>query len=159
MQGIVFRVAVLLAVVLVLWFGILLARRRIDRERRMALVSPATLPSELGLPPGGNALVRILAFASEGCRPCHTLQRPALDQVAATYGATVEISWIDAPSSPELTELYHVLTVPTTVVLDTHKQLVHAVNYGFASTPRLLEQINAVVGSAVSVGEHAKDLA
>ncbi len=56
---------------------------------------------------------------------------------------------VDAPSSPELVQHYQVLTVPTTVVLDAtgHAQ---AVNYGFANTQRLLEQIDAVLVQVVS---------
>ena len=53
---------------------------------------------------------------------------------------------IDAPTSPELTERYQVLTVPTTVLLDANNK-VHAINYGFANTQHLLTQIAQVLSS------------
>ncbi len=56
----------------------------------------------------------------------------------------VSVVEIDAPDSPELTQRYHVLTLPTTVILDGTGQ-VHAVNYGFANTQRLLEQVDEVL--------------
>jgi hypothetical protein len=49
----------------------------------------------------------------------------------------------------ELAQRYQVLTVPTTVVLDATGQA-HAVNYGFANTKRLLEQIDEVVAKVAS---------
>ena len=51
---------------------------------------------------------------------------------------------IDAPNEPDLTQRYHVLTVPTTVVLDATGQA-HAVNYGFANTQKLLAQVDELL--------------
>ena len=144
MQGVVVRLAILALALLVLWGAVGWARRRIDSERNLAFAASPSSAAPKPLPES-TTLVRILAFSSETCRPCHTLQRPALEQIAAWRGDEVEITWIDAPSSPELTQLYHVLTVSTTVVLDKDLH-VHAVNYGFANTKRLLGQINGVVG-------------
>jgi thioredoxin 1 len=143
MQGLIYRLGALAVVLLLVWVLVWAARRFIATERKRAFAAAASL-----LPSGeisSSAPVRILAFSSETCRPCHTLQRPALEEIAARHGAAVAISWIDAPSSPELTDRYHVLTVPTTVVLDADNR-VHAVNYGFAPTYRLHEQITAVLG-------------
>ena len=58
-------------------------------------------------------------------------------------GASVTVVEVDASSSPELTQRYQVLTVPTTVVLDITGHA-HAVNYGFSHTQRLLEQVDEV---------------
>jgi len=56
-------------------------------------------------------------------------------------GASVIVVEVDALGSPELTQRYQVLTVPTTVVLDANGR-VHAVNYGFTKTQRLLEKMS-----------------
>jgi thioredoxin-like negative regulator of GroEL len=88
--------------------------------------------------------VRILAFSSADCHQCHQLQAPALQRVLEARGKSVSVIEIDAPSSPELTQRYQVLTVPTTVVLDAKGQA-HAINYGFANTKRLLEQIDEIL--------------
>jgi Thioredoxin len=144
MQGLMFRLGALVLVLLVLWAVVWVARRYIASERRRAF---AATPGSSSLASGERssaAAVRILAFSSQSCRPCYTLQRPALEEIAARHGDMVAISWVDAPSSPELTERYHVLTVPTTVVLDAENN-VHAVNYGFAPTYRLQEQITAAL--------------
>jgi thioredoxin-related protein len=92
-----------------------------------------------------EACIRILSFSSPDCRQCHQLQAPALQHVLDTHGDAVIVVDIDAMSSPELTERYKVLTVPSTVVLDATGH-VRAVNYGFATTQRLLEQIDAARG-------------
>ena len=147
MPGVVLRLGIVALVALALWGAVWAARRAIANQRTLAFAAggeSAPLPANLA---ATAAPVRILAFSSETCRPCHTLQRPALEQIAATHGDIVAIDWIDAPSSPELTERYHVLTVPTTVVLDARNR-VQAVNYGFAPTKRLNEQIEATVAQA-----------
>ena len=141
MTSILARLLILAVVALLLWVAVRSVRRFIDAQRKQILgraALPATLP-----PDSAGAVVRILAFSSEDCRPCHTLQRPALEAISAQKGNLVAISWIDAPSEPDLTQRYHVLTVPTTVVLDTENR-VQAINYGFAPTDRLLEQIDAI---------------
>ena len=51
---------------------------------------------------------------------------------------------VDAPSEQELVQTYHVMTVPSTVILDARGQA-QAINYGFANTQRLLTQIDEVL--------------
>jgi hypothetical protein len=64
--------------------------------------------------------------------------------VLEARGLTVAVVEVDASTSPELTQHYRVLTVPTTVVLDAMGHA-HAVNYGFATTQRLIEQVDEVL--------------
>ncbi len=144
MQDVLVRLGILALVTLLVWLAVWAVRRFIDSERRSALTAAPLLPAAVQ---GSGAKVLILAFSSETCRPCYTLQRPALEAITAQYGEEVAVSWIDAPTSPELTARFHVLTVPTTVVLDAQNQ-VQAVNYGFAPTDRLLEQINTILAGS-----------
>jgi thioredoxin-like negative regulator of GroEL len=62
-----------------------------------------------------------------------------------TYGEQVSIVEVDAPNEPELALRYRVLTVPTTVLLDAAGRA-RAVNYGFANSHKLLEQVDTVLG-------------
>jgi len=144
MADVVVHVGVLMLVSILTWFLVRSGRRFVDKRRRRAL---AALPQEqcsgadrVGTRSGSPA-VRILAFSSVGCHQCHRLQTPALHRVLEMRGASVAVVEVDAPSSPELTQRYQVLTVPTTVVLDATGRA-HAVNYGFTNTRRLLEQVD-----------------
>jgi hypothetical protein len=74
---------------------------------------------------------------------------PALQRVLQVRSNDVSVLEIDAPSSPELTQRYRVLTLPTTVVLDDTGRA-RAVNYGFANAARLLEQVDEVLARAYS---------
>jgi len=51
---------------------------------------------------------------------------------------------VDATTERDLVQAYHVMTVPSTVILDAAGQA-QAVNYGFAHTQRLLTQIDQVL--------------
>jgi thioredoxin-like negative regulator of GroEL len=82
------------------------------------------------------------------------MQAPALERVAAARGAAVAVVEVDAPSEPELAQRYAVLTVPTTVVLDGTGRA-HAVNYGYAGTQRLLEQVDGVLAAGAAVGSRS----
>ena len=144
------RLAVLVLVSLLLSLLVWCGRRYVEMHRRAALAANPLegLPTESAADHPGTASfpyrVRILAFSSEDCQQCHTLQTPALERLIEARGADVSVVEIDAPDSPQLTSRYHVLTVPTTVVLDAAGQ-VHAVNYGFANTQRLIEQVDEVL--------------
>ncbi len=150
MTAILLRTGVLLAVILLVSLVVWAGRRFVENQRRKALAALPTSP----LPGSDTAVdedafsvtspVRILAFSSEDCKQCHQLQAPVLRRVREQHGDTVAVVEIDAVASPQLAQQYHILTVPSTVILDAAGQA-HAVNYGFANTQRLLQQIDEVL--------------
>lgn len=147
MPGISMRLVVLILFSL-LTFLMARAGWRFIEARRERVLAAEPLHTVLA---GGSASrdaslsrVRILAFVSAHCPQCHRLQTPALQRLLAARGPTVAVVEVDASDSPELTHRYQVLTVPTTVVLDATGRA-HAVNYGFATTQRLLEQVDEVL--------------
>lgn len=152
MSGIILRIGVLVLVSLlvcaIVWYG----RRFVEKRRQLAFAAlplqPLSDTNEAGMS-ASQAPVRILAFSSAGCHQCHTMQTPALQRVTEARKYLVSVEEIDAPGSPELTRRYQVLTVPTTVVLDATGR-VHAVNYGFANTQRLIEQVDGVLSGVAS---------
>ncbi len=144
MQDTVLRLAILLLVGLATYGAIKAARLFIARQRRRALAADPTA-AFAALSAVDNAVrVRILAFSSEDCRPCHTLQAPALRRVQEAYGNKLAVTEIDAPTSPELAQHYHVLTVPTTVLLDAAGKA-HAINYGFTNAQSLSRQVEEIL--------------
>ena len=54
----------------------------------------------------------------EGCIPCITTQRPALQSLSAEVGDQVQLIEVDVVARPDLAESWRVLSVPTTVILD-----------------------------------------
>ena len=148
MSEILVRVGVLVLVSILLWLVIWAGRRFVEVQRRRVLVAEPVASSEEYLRTG-TAPVRILAFSSADCHQCHQLQMPALQRVLQARSNDVSVLEIDAPSSPELTQRYRVLTLPTTVVLDDAGRA-RAVNYGFANAARLLEQVDEVLARAYS---------
>jgi thioredoxin-like negative regulator of GroEL len=138
------RVGILFLASTLFWLLVWSGRRFVGRQRRHVL---AATPESLGNDIYANSslsLVRILAFSSADCRQCHELQIPALQRVLDVRGSKVSVAEVDAPNSPELTQRYRVLTLPSTVVMDAQGRA-HAVNYGFANTQRLLEQVDEVL--------------
>src|SRR5579883_2660718 len=133
------------------WLIIKLGRHFVETRRQQALdAAPLTAlatPAHQLAPETGDPRVRILAFSSEDCHQCHQLQAPALQRVLAARGEAVEVVDIDATNGHELVETYHIMTVPSTVILDTTGRT-QAVNYGFANTQRLLGQIDEVLAKA-----------
>ncbi len=123
----------------IVWSG----RRFVEAQRRRALAAvPLTGPGvDLNV---GLSQVRILAFSSDDCRQCHEMQIPALQRVLDIRGSKVSVAEVDAPNSPDLTQRYKILTLPSTVVMDAAGRA-RAVNYGFANTQRLLEQVDEVL--------------
>lgn len=145
MPDIVVRLLVVGLVSLSAWLLVWSGRRYVEaRRQRVLAVLPPETSEELLNRDASSAPVRILAFSSADCQQCHRLQKPALNRLLEKRGETVSVMEIDAPTAPEMTQRYQVLTVPTTVVLDAQGQA-HAVNYGFANLQRLLEQVDRVV--------------
>ncbi|HLQ31039.1 MAG TPA: thioredoxin family protein [Ktedonobacteraceae bacterium] len=155
MTEIILRSGVLILVCLATWLMVWTGRRYVENQRRHALAANVTLPGSLigaGTPKETSSHpspVRILAFSSDDCRQCHQLQAPALQRVVETHQNKVTVMEVDAPSEPELTARYHVLTLPTTVVLNSTGRT-HAVNYGFVNTKKLLEQVDEVLSQTIS---------
>ena len=134
-------VLVSMFVVLVVWSG----RRFVEAQRRRAL---AAVPLSPGVDTSASlSQVRILAFSSDDCRQCHEMQIPALQRVLDARGSKVSVAEVDAPNSPDLTQRYRIMTLPRTVVMDASGRA-HAVNYGFANTQRLLDQVDKVLALA-----------
>ena len=135
-------VLVSILVVLIVWSG----RRFVETQRRRAL---AAVPLSPGIDAHASlSQVRILAFSSDDCRQCHEMQIPALQRVLDARGSKVSVAEVDAPNSPDLTQRYRILTLPSTVIMDAAGRA-HAVNYGFANTQRLLDQVDEVLAQVV----------
>ena len=152
MSGFIVRIGVLVLVSLLLWLIVWSGRRFVEVQRRLALAAaPVKVSTGTDVVDvhSNSTPVRILAFSSADCHQCHRLQTPALQRVVQARGSDVSVLDVDATSSPELTQRYRVLTVPTTVILDATGHA-HAVNYGFANTQHLLEQVDEVLGHASS---------
>lgn len=141
MAPLIARLAVLAVLGIAAWLMVLAGRRYVESRRAVALrAAPlSSTPASIAGTP-----VRILAFSSEDCTQCHRMQAPALHRVMEARRGIVSVEEIDAPSFPELTSRYHILTVPSSVVLgaDGHA---HAVNYGFAPASKLLEQVDTAL--------------
>lgn len=148
MNDIILRIGVLALVSVAVWGAVWIGRRYVEEQRRRVL---AAAPSAEGMyereHAGEGVGVRILAFSSDDCAQCHRLQTPALRRVREARGDTVAVVDVDAPSTPDLTKRYSVLTVPTTVVLDASGRA-RAVNYGFANVQKLLDQVDAVLAAS-----------
>lgn len=146
---ILLRLAILAAVALAAALALFATRRYVARQRRLALAAPAddAFMPQFGPAGDGTPVPRILAFSSPYCSPCHTLQEPALRQVAAALGSGIAIETVDATEHPDLAARYRVMTLPATVVFDCagHPS---AVNYGFAAADKLLAQVAEVASDS-----------
>jgi hypothetical protein len=152
MSEIIMRFGVLLLLAIGGGLLVLLGRRFVESQRRRALsaAAPSSLP-EMGTgETATNTAVRILSFSSPDCQQCKRLQAPALERVLEARGETVTVVKIDATTDQDFARTYRVLTVPSTVVLNTEGKA-HAINYGFADTHRLLSQVDEVLAKAASV--------
>ncbi|MBA2394264.1 MAG: thioredoxin family protein [Ktedonobacteraceae bacterium] len=135
MTALIIRLAVLALVALGSWLLVRIGKHFVEVKRQRALAAPAT--------PFASFKIQILSFSSDDCRQCK-LQAPILQRILEARGDAISVTEIDAPAQPELSSRYQVLTVPTTVVLDTNGKA-QAINYGFANTQKLLTQIDALL--------------
>jgi len=106
----------------------------------LARASNANLRLE-GFQPGKPA---VLYFTMQGCVPCQTTQRPALQKLAAMSGEQIQIIEVDVVEQPELAEHWGVLSVPTTFIIDA-KGRPRRINHGVALTEKLIDQLEQVL--------------
>jgi thioredoxin 1 len=110
-------------------------------------LSRTTAGQLLGLetrPPNTPA---VLYFRTPECSVCTTVQRPALDRLAADLGSAVRVIEVNAAAQPEVADYWGVLSVPTTFVIDRAGQPC-AINHGLASKEKLLRQLEAASTAA-----------
>jgi thioredoxin-like negative regulator of GroEL len=107
--------------------------------RRLTTRTPAD-PALADVAPGTPVIVY---FTTPFCAPCRTQQRPALDQIAAHFGMSVQIVQVDAAADTETADRWGVLSAPTTFVLDAAHQPRY-VNRGVADEATLREQLAAI---------------
>ena len=150
MPEILIRLAILALVGIATWLLVWTGRSFVEAQRRQALAAtvPGTITVSEDMPESASTVglspIRILAFSSADCHQCHQLQAPVLKRVLEARRETVTVVDVDATTEHQLVQTYHVLTVPSTVVLDAIGNA-HAVNYGFANTQRLLKQVDEVL--------------
>lgn len=111
---------------------------RLYAAHQVRRLGRAQLPEQLAALalPGQPA---VLYFTTATCAQCRLQQAPALAQVQARR-QDLNLVRLDAVDQRELADFYHVMTVPTTIVLDGMGRPV-AVNHGLATPDRLLAQL------------------
>jgi thioredoxin-like negative regulator of GroEL len=133
------RLVVLVLIAVVVIVAVLLIRRWNARRIAELVRSEAPLWDALGESPDGRPT--LVAFSTRSCNACHTAQAPAIKAVEQRLGATeLRVIKVDASEQPEVARAFGVMTVPSTVVLEPAGRVV-AVNQGFASSRRLIEQL------------------
>lgn len=85
----------------------------------------------------------LVYFTTPDCAPCKTVQRPAIDQVRNLLGEKLHVVEINAYERPDLAQVWGVISVPTTFLLDAHGKARY-VNNGVARANKLMEQIQAL---------------
>ncbi len=97
-----------------------------------------------GLPEGWReGSPGILYFSSRTCTPCRA-QGKAVERLGENAEGALNLVKIDVNREPELAEKWSVLTVPTTVVLDSGGRI-QTVNHGAASEKKLRRQLEGVL--------------
>jgi thiol:disulfide interchange protein len=87
----------------------------------------------------------ILYFTADYCVACKTQQRPALSQLRQRMGDDrVQIIQVDAQHQMADAERWGVMSLPTTFVLDPYGKP-KAVNYGVATTEKLIRQLEQAI--------------
>ena len=127
---------------LALALGLILAGYLVYRLYRWFVMRRAAR-AELGIDGYTLGKPAILYFTDPGCAPCHTIQDPALKQVASQYGERLQIIEVQALERPDLTNTWGVLSLPTTFIIDA-KGHPRGINHGATRAPRLIDQLNAI---------------
>lgn len=133
------RLVLVAALAILATLAILLVRAWTAR-RTQQLQTQMPAWDVLGDPPDGRPT--LIAFSSPACAACHTAQAPAIDIAQERHGPDrLRVINVDVAGQPNVARAFGVMTVPSTVVIGIDGQQIVAVNHGFASSSRLLEQL------------------
>jgi thiol-disulfide isomerase/thioredoxin len=132
------RVALVLGLVIAISVLVLIVRAR-NAHNLQTLKRRGAAWEPLGVEPDGRPT--LIAFSTPSCAACHHAQAPAIDLARDQLGGegAVRVIHIDAAEQPHAARAFGILTVPSTVVV-AGDQIV-AVNQGFASSARLVQQL------------------
>jgi hypothetical protein len=81
----------------------------------------------------------VLYFTSRDCTQCHYQQAPILSHL--THAHDIEVYRLEATTEDELIRYYGIMTVPSTVILDSALHTA-AINHGLVPLDRLCAQLN-----------------
>lgn len=109
---------------------------RIYAARRLRHLSATAAPEPLAALVG-QGKATLLYFTTEQCAQCRFQQSPILKQLAAFV--PIPVHEVNAIDKADLASHFGVMTVPTTVLLDSAGRPV-AINHGVAPLQRLREQ-------------------
>jgi thiol-disulfide isomerase/thioredoxin len=98
------------------------------------------MPGKIGLEGFRLGRPAILFFSGESCASCHTIQKPALDDLALEFGGRLQVIEVDALAQPRLADQWGVLSLPTTFVIDRFGRA-RRMNHGPARAERLRAQL------------------
>ncbi len=114
----------------------IIRRWQVQRIARLASSDPLLGKVRPGIP-------AIVYFTSPFCAPCKTQQRPAIQQVIAEMGDTVQVIEVDALEQPDIADRWGVLSVPTTFILDRRGRA-QTINNGVARADKLRQQLQGL---------------
>ena len=90
-----------------------------------------------------NNSVCVFDFSATWCGPCKRLS-PIIEELAETYAGRVFISKIDIEESPEITEKFEIMSVPT-ILFFKNGELQKDQIVGLPSKQALEERIDALL--------------
>lgn len=114
--------------------------------RRLAALAPED-PMLTNLRSGIPA---ILYFTTPYCDPCRTLQKPALVELEADLGPSIQVIQVDASEQPDVADRWGVFSAPTTFILDGEHRP-RQVNRGVASAETLKRQVKAIASPSAEL--------
>ena len=93
----------------------------------------------------------LLYFTGDYCAVCEFQQSPIVKQIEARFGESIVVETFDVACYPDAAKHYKVLTLPTTVVLNSQGEVVH-INYGLANKTKLTDQLLSVKPASERIG-------
>jgi thioredoxin-like negative regulator of GroEL len=94
----------------------------------------------------GAGRAALLVFTSPTCAPCKLQQMPIVNRLMADWRDQVDLDVVDVVERGQVASQYGVWSVPTTIVLDAHRNVI-AINQGVASERKLREQLEMTRGA------------